>query len=76
MVVHPAGAAALDVAAAARGGLFPQLDFAAPAERERISYAAFGLPQPSTTFNVFSIGPTVSYSLHPFGRIRRLVEER
>jgi NodT family efflux transporter outer membrane factor (OMF) lipoprotein len=69
-------AASQDVAAATRGGLFPQIDFAASAEREKVSYAAFGLKQPPAIFNVFSVGPTVSYSLDPFGRLRRLVEER
>ncbi|HYL32579.1 MAG TPA: efflux transporter outer membrane subunit [Stellaceae bacterium] len=69
-------AAAQNIAAAARGALFPQLDFAASAERQKISFAAFGLKQPPATFNVFSVGPTVSYSLDPFGRNRRLVEER
>lgn len=69
-------AAAQNIAAAAQGALFPQLDFAASAERQKISFAAFGLKQPLATFNVFSVGPTVSYSLDPFGRNRRLIEER
>lgn len=73
---HANLAAAQAVAAAARGGLFPQLDFAASAEREKVSYAAFGLRQSPAVFNVFSVGPTVSYSLDPFGGRRRLVEER
>ncbi|MGH6976583.1 MAG: hypothetical protein ACREED_06115 [Stellaceae bacterium] len=63
-------------AAAARGALFPQLDFAGSAEREKVSFAAFGLKQSPATFNVFSVGTTVRYSLDPFGRNRRLVEER
>jgi len=69
-------AAAQNIAAAAHGELFPRLDFATSAEREKVSFAAFGLKQPPATFNVFSVGPTVSYSLDPFGRNRRLVEER
>lgn len=75
-VAHANLGAAQDVAAAARGGLFPQLDLGASAERQRLSFAAFGLKMPAATFNVFSVGPTVSYSLDPFGRNRRLVEER
>jgi NodT family efflux transporter outer membrane factor (OMF) lipoprotein len=69
-------AAAHEAANAARGGLFPQIDFAASAERQRLSYAAFGLNQPPAQFNIFQVGPSVSYSLDVFGRTRRLVEER
>jgi len=69
-------ASAQEIVVAARGSLFPQVDFAASAEREKVSYAAFGLKQPPATFNVFSVGPMVSYSLDPFGRNRRLVEEQ
>jgi NodT family efflux transporter outer membrane factor (OMF) lipoprotein len=61
---------------AARGALYPRLDAAASVTRERISYAAFGLAQPPATFNVFSVGPTVSYSLDLFGQNRRLVEQQ
>jgi NodT family efflux transporter outer membrane factor (OMF) lipoprotein len=68
--------AAQEVADAARGGLYPQLDLAAAAERRKLNFAAFGLKQPPETFNTFSVGPSVSYSLDPFGKNRRLVEER
>jgi len=69
-------ASALEAANAARGGLYPRLDAAASATRERISYAAFGLKQPPAIFNVLSVGPTVSYSLDLFGKNRRLVEQQ
>ncbi|HXP13394.1 MAG TPA: efflux transporter outer membrane subunit [Stellaceae bacterium] len=69
-------ASSLEAANAARGGLYPRLDAAASATRERISYAAFGLAQPPATFNVLSVGPTVSYSLDLFGKNRRLVEQQ
>ncbi len=69
-------AASEEAANAARGGLYPQLDAAASATRERISYAAFGLNMPSKEFNVLSVGPTVSYSLDLFGKTRRLIEQQ
>lgn len=69
-------AASEEAANAARGGLYPRLDAAASATRERISYAAFGLNMPPATFNVLSVGPTVSYSLDLFGKTRRLVEQQ
>lgn len=68
--------AAQEIANAARGALYPQVDFAAGVERQRQNYAAFGLALPPTTFNTFSIGPSVSYSLDPFGKNRYLVEQR
>jgi NodT family efflux transporter outer membrane factor (OMF) lipoprotein len=68
--------AAQDVATAARGALYPQIDAAAGAERQRQNYAAFGLKLPAATFNTFSIGPAVSYSLDLFGKNRRMIEER
>lgn len=68
--------AAQEIANAAQGGVFPQIDAAAGVERQRQNYAAFGLKQPPAVFNTFSVGLTVSYSLDPFGKIRRLVEQR
>lgn len=68
--------AAREIANAAHGGVFPQIDAAAGIERQRQNYAAFGLKLPPSVFNTFSVGPMVSYSLDPFGKIRRLVEER
>lgn len=68
--------AAQEIANAARGSLYPQIDFAAGVERQRQNYAAFGLALPPTTFNTFSIGPSVSYSLDPFGKNRSLIEQR
>ena len=67
---------------AERGGYFPQLDIGAVAERQkgpafalgllRILPGARGLP----TFNLYSLGPTVSYSPDVFGLSRRGVEAR
>ena len=70
-------ASAQEATTAARGALYPRIDAAASATRERISYAAFGFASdPPATFNVFSVGPTVSYSLDLFGKNRRLVEQQ
>ena len=68
--------AAQEIANAARGALYPQIDFAAGIQRQRQNYAAFGLSLPPTTFNTFSIGPTVSYSVDPFGKNRHIIEQR
>jgi len=59
---------------AAEGSFYPQVDLNGGASRQRVSLAAVGLNQPPTTFNLFSIGPVVSYALDPFGGTRRLVE--
>lgn len=57
----------------ARGGLYPQLDLDASAQRSRAR-------TPSTaggshgTGNLFTVGPTVSYALDLFGGTRRQIE--
>lgn len=72
-------AQAREVVAETSGGLYPQLDVGADADRQRISPAQFGLSklpagfQP--IFNTFSIGPRVSYALDIFGGIRRSIEQ-
>lgn len=68
-------AQAREVVVAATAGLYPQVNFAANAERQKESLAAFGLPQPPVTFNLFSLGPTVSYALDVFGGTKRTIEE-
>ncbi|MGH6988808.1 MAG: efflux transporter outer membrane subunit [Stellaceae bacterium] len=62
--------------AAAQGGLFPQANLHAMAERQRFNYAAAGIPYPPAEFNLFSIGPSVSYNFDLWGGTRRLIEER
>ncbi len=67
---------------AARGAYFPRLDIGASAQRQKgpafalgllgILPGAHGLP----TFNLYSLGPTVSYSPDVFGLERRGVEAR
>ena len=68
--------AAQEVARAARGALYPRIDFAAGAQRQRQNFASFGLKLPPTTFNDFSIGTSVSYSLDVFGKNRYEIEQR
>jgi NodT family efflux transporter outer membrane factor (OMF) lipoprotein len=62
----------------ARGIYSPQLDFAASAERQRGPAFALGL-QPGRAlpvFNLYSLGPTVSFSPDVFGGSARRVEQQ
>lgn len=62
-----------------RAALYPTLDLDASAMRQHISGAQFGLaklpPQFPPYFNLFHVGPTVSYALDVWGENRRAVEE-
>ncbi len=61
--------------AATAGGLTPQVDANAGAQRERINTQAFGFTGfPSPTINLYSVGGTVSYDLDLFGGKKRGVE--
>jgi NodT family efflux transporter outer membrane factor (OMF) lipoprotein len=66
----------------ARGGYYPQLDIGATAERQKGPAFALGLlgALPGTrrlpTFNLYSLGPTVSYAPDVFGLTRRGVAAR
>lgn len=62
-------------AVAAGGALFPHADLMASADRERVNFAAYGLTSPNADFNLYQIGPTVSYSLDLFGKAHRQVEQ-
>jgi len=59
----------------AHAALLPQAGLDAGVDRQRLNLSTFGLSQPPMTFNVFSIGPTVSYAVDLFGGNRRRVEE-
>jgi NodT family efflux transporter outer membrane factor (OMF) lipoprotein len=72
-------AAARESVTAATGALYPQVDFSTSATREKVSAATFGLhpdavPLPPN-FNLFQIGPSVSYALDLFGGTRRQIEQ-
>jgi len=69
-------AQAEEVVQEARGTLYPQLDLAAGASRQRVSFAAIGENVKGPITNLFTIGPTVSYALDPFGGNRRRVEQQ
>jgi len=56
---------------AAQGALYPQVDFAAQAGRQRVHTAA----DPSVA-NFYSIGPQVSFDLDAFGGNKRRVEQQ
>jgi NodT family efflux transporter outer membrane factor (OMF) lipoprotein len=71
---------AQETVAAASGALYPQVNFNADITRERLSATAFGLkpgafPLPPN-FNLYQLGPTVSYALDIFGGTRRQIEEQ
>jgi NodT family efflux transporter outer membrane factor (OMF) lipoprotein len=72
-------AAALEQVNVARGGLYPQVDLGANATRQRNNGAQLGVaklpPQFPPYFNVFRIGPTVSYALDVFGGTQRAIEQ-
>lgn len=65
-----------EAAAQARGGQYPQADFAANASRLKTSLLPEGVNQLGPTANDFAIGPTVSYALDLFGGQRRQIERQ
>lgn len=67
-------ARAVAEANAAGGALYPRLDLSAQADRERLNLAAYGLSGPSPVFNLYQVGPIVSYDLDLFGQTRRRIE--
>lgn len=61
---------------AAAGGLYPHVGFQTEAERQRFNFAALGIKGfPPAIFDTFTIGPSISYDLDPFGGIKRRVEQ-
>lgn len=62
----------------ARSYLFPDVGVQASAERRRTSanapLSSYSTPNESTVQNDFILGPTVSYELDLFGRVRRQIE--
>jgi len=60
----------------ATAGLYPQLDFGAAAERERNNFKAVGLTGfPPKEFNVYSFGPSVSFTISA-GIVTRRIEQQ
>jgi NodT family efflux transporter outer membrane factor (OMF) lipoprotein len=62
----------------ARADLYPDVTVGALADRSKDSanrpLAAYGTPNQSTVQNDFKLGPSVSYEIDLFGRVRRQVE--
>ena len=72
--------AAREAVVAARAGFLPQADLSATAQRQHFGASqnttAGALPgSASGTYNVYSLGPTVSYAPDLFGATRRRVEQ-
>ena len=65
-----------EAVAVAAGGYYPQVDFGASAERQRNNFKAVGITVfPPKEFNVYTFGPTVSYSFNPAGLTIKRVEQ-
>lgn len=62
--------------AQASGALWPQLDLAAGAHRQRVNLTSVGVNAQGPIVNLFSIGPTLTYAVDPFGGNRRRVEQQ
>ncbi len=60
---------------AEQGALFPTVTANGTAERERTSLSAVGFGSGSETYDFYSLGLNVSYTLDTFGGVRRQVEE-
>lgn len=60
----------------AAGQQYPQINLAAGVSRQRSSLANQGFNQPSSIFNLYTIGPNLSYTLDLFGGIARQIEQQ
>jgi NodT family efflux transporter outer membrane factor (OMF) lipoprotein len=73
-------AEAREAVTAASGALYPQVSFDANISRQKASAATFGLTQSQAplppNFNLFQVGPTVSYAPDLFGGTRRRIEQQ
>ena len=67
-------AQAEEAVAAARGGLFPELDLGSRVDRGHV--AGLRSDTPAATSNLYSVGPGVSYVVDVFGAVRRGVEQQ
>ena len=77
VVTRASLAAAHEAVNVAAGGLYPQVDFDASASRQRNNFKAVGLTGlPPKEFNVYSLGPTVSYTFGLGGLVPRQVEQQ
>lgn len=67
-------AAANEAVAAAQGGERPQVAANGGVSRQEVNFAASGVKQKNPTFNLYSVGGTVSFDLDLAGGLRRRVE--
>ena len=72
--------AAQEAVAAASAARYPQVAVGASVERQRLTASSFGLKADNVSlppnFNVYQVGPTVSYALDLFGGTRRQIEQK
>jgi NodT family efflux transporter outer membrane factor (OMF) lipoprotein len=61
---------------AANGTRLPQIEFSASATRQKPNFATSGVDGSGPTFNLYQIGPNVSYNLDLFGGLKRQVEQQ
>lgn len=66
--------AAAAMAAASSGALLPHAELDGSVSRERVNFVTFGMKGVSPIFNLYALGPSISYSLDVFGGVRRQVE--
>jgi NodT family efflux transporter outer membrane factor (OMF) lipoprotein len=58
------------------GQRYPQLNFGASGVRQRTNLAGSDADFKGPTYNVLSLGPTLSFALDPFGLLSRQVEQQ
>jgi NodT family efflux transporter outer membrane factor (OMF) lipoprotein len=67
--------AAAAMAEASSGALLPHAELDGSVGRERVNFVTFGMKGISPIFNLYSLGPSISYALDVFGGARRQVEQ-
>ena len=69
-------AQAQEAVTATAGGLYPQVNLNASISRQKPNPEAQGIQQPSSIFNLYTIGPSVTLPLDIFGETKRQVEQQ
>ncbi len=68
---------AREVVKEAEGGLYPQVNFSAGLSRQKANFNSSGFTTfPPVVFNLYQLGPSVSYALDLWGGIKRSVEQQ
>lgn len=63
------------MAVASSGALLPHAELDGSVGRERVNFVTFGMKGISPIFNLYTLGPSISYTLDIFGGERRQAEE-